>query len=510
MFKYLLLIALIFLASCASNRPHDLSHLSDKSILKECLSALQNIEKTLVDNNVTDAEGHRIDGYPYLRTNRFLSSLPVDINNNYEAREWLLLLHEYDSKSRKVEIANLKGKVKRRLDEELDNNYIHLSGLRSAMSDCHEHLILNDINSPAKLKDIKNKSNVPDNYSLSKRAIGLYPVTRYPVLYSFKHWKSNNLEKFTSFDAKSEWEGQPVVYEPQAKTSYIQPDEISEIIKKSLSDTFDIPHIPHDSFIRIAQSLAPVFSIEQISDADKIGKPEWSENDELIINTNHPVVFARLEFTWFDGKILPQIVYTAWFPERPKDNFPDLLGGKIDGIIWRLTLDRNGKTLIADTIHPCGCYHFFFPSKYIKKTPGNQDFAVVEEIETPQQLPDFSSENRLVINIAANTHYIQNISLQNKIEYTDSYHNHDYTLIIGDKAPDFDLRSMPLSSGNRKSLYGTDGIIQGTQRLERFLLWPMGIQNAGAMRQWGRHATAFVGRRHFDDPFLFQDAFEYK
>ena len=26
-----------------------------------------------------------------------------------------------------------------------------------------------------------------------------------------------------------------------------------------------------------------------------------------------------------------------------------------------------------------------------------------------------------------------------------------------------------------------------------------GIASAGAMRQWGRHATAFVGRAHFDD-----------
>jgi hypothetical protein len=35
----------------------------------------------------------------------------------------------------------------------------------------------------------------------------------------------------------------------------------------------------------------------------------------------------------------------------------------------------------------------------------------------------------------------------------------------------------------------------------------MGIPNPGAMRQWGTHATAFVGRRHFDDPFLIDRAF---
>jgi hypothetical protein len=35
----------------------------------------------------------------------------------------------------------------------------------------------------------------------------------------------------------------------------------------------------------------------------------------------------------------------------------------------------------------------------------------------------------------------------------------------------------------------------------------MGIANPGAMRQWGTHATAFVGRRHFDDADLFERRF---
>jgi hypothetical protein len=30
------------------------------------------------------------------------------------------------------------------------------------------------------------------------------------------------------------------------------------------------------------------------------------------------------------------------------------------------------------------------------------------------------------------------------------------------------------------------------------------------MRQWGRHATAFVGHRHFDDADLFEKYFEMR
>ena len=50
---------------------------------------------------------------------------------------------------------------------------------------------------------------------------------------------------------------------------------------------------------------------------------------------------------------------------------------------------------------------------------------------------------------------------------------------------------------------GEVGLVAGTERGERWLFWPMGVPEPGAMRQWGTHAIAFVGRRHFDDPNLF-------
>jgi hypothetical protein len=59
----------------------------------------------------------------------------------------------------------------------------------------------------------------------------------------------------------------------------------------------------------------------------------------------------------------------------------------------------------------------------------------------------------------------------------------------------------------QQSLYGPDGLVAGTGRSERFLLWPMGVPSAGAMRQWGHHATMFVGRRHFDDPGMVEAGF---
>jgi hypothetical protein len=61
---------------------------------------------------------------------------------------------------------------------------------------------------------------------------------------------------------------------------------------------------------------------------------------------------------------------------------------------------------------------------------------------------------------------------------------------------------LPLPGGGHRSAFESDGLIPSTRRPERFLLWPLGVSSPGAMRQWGTHAIAFIGKRHFDDPDL--------
>ena len=75
-------------------------------------------------------------------------------------------------------------------------------------------------------------------------------------------------------------------------------------------------------------------------------------------------------------------------------------------------------------------------------------------------------------------------------------------------AADYDqLRSLPAAPQGYRSYFGQHGIVQGSERAERFILWPMGVRSPGAMRAWGHHAVAFVGRRHFDDARLIESLF---
>jgi hypothetical protein len=73
-----------------------------------------------------------------------------------------------------------------------------------------------------------------------------------------------------------------------------------------------------------------------------------------------------------------------------------------------------------------------------------------------------------------------------------------------------DLLVLRWPAGGTRSAYDAAGFVPGTERAERWLFWPMGIASAGQMRQWGRHATAFVGRRHFDDARLLDRYFDLR
>lgn len=111
-------------------------------------------------------------------------------------------------------------------------------------------------------------------------------------------------------------------------------------------------------------------------------------------------------------------------------------------------------------------------------------------------IPEIPSGKRLLLRLATHTHYLQQLAV---VPDTPDDTAQLYAWQESER-----LRSIPMQDGTRRSLFGADGIIDASQRSERFLLWPFGVASPGAMRQWGTHAIAFTGRRHFDDPFLLE------
>jgi hypothetical protein len=69
---------------------------------------------------------------------------------------------------------------------------------------------------------------------------------------------------------------------------------------------------------------------------------------------------------------------------------------------------------------------------------------------------------------------------------------------------------LPQNGDLHKSMFNPRGIGKYSERVESDIFIPMGVPQVGRMRQRGHHAVKFVGRAHFDDPYLFDKHFDFK
>ena len=242
---------------------------------------------------------------------------------------------------------------------------------------------------------------------------------------------------------------------------------------------------------------APVWEIDLAGEFDRPGQPYWNAHNIADVDSHQPVTYRYPSYTRWQGKGLLQLNYLIWFSERPLTSIFDILGGALDGVIWRVTLNQDGTPLIYDTIHPCGCYHYFFPSSALELRA--DALQLPEPPFVPQDAPTFDPAQRIVIRLASTTHFVQRVYVD-KVKTGAFYNWRDYK----------DLYVTPTSHNDHRSLslFERNGLVASSERLERIILWPMGIPSAGAMRERGRHATAFVGERHFDDADLLQQLFK--
>ena len=444
-----------------------------------CANAWREVDDAIDLAGVRDGEAFRVPGQPWLRTTRTLAGL-ARAGGSHTAGlvDQMRLL---DAEARGFELANLSERAIDGLAARLG-----LSG-RAAIADtlarCGTRLHARSAAAAALA------TAVPDDYQTWKRAAGLYALTRLPFSRGVERYQRDTANVFERPLEALEVRGTLVRHgagpvpagEPDAglPTSIVAGAEPAPLQLEALF-----------------RRHAPVFEIDTTGPDDGIGQPAWGPDGIPFVDTGVPVMFVRSTRTLFGGKVLPQLVYSVWFPARPKEGPFDLLGGRLDGITVRLTLDHEGRPLLVDTMHSCGCYHQFFPTARLRMRP--RPDSLDEWAFVPQSLPSPPPGTRLLLRVAAASHQIQRLRWAPALDI-------DRELAL---QPDDSLRSLPLPGGGRRSLFGPDGLVVGSERGERWLFWPMGVREPGAMRQWGRHATAFVGRRHFDDPDLPDRYFE--
>lgn len=471
--------------------------------IRDCAGHFSALNAAVERAGVHDAEAYPIAGFPYLRVDRFSASLGnLAGDGGPAAAQWLLRLQALDQAARRVEISNLPEDEIKLLQADGGGR----AALLAKTAGCAERLRDFDSHSPEQLALIRERAHVPDAYLTWQRVAGLYSLISVPFAARIEHSQQQTLDEFKR-SAQSPTPAQDllrysIAQNPAQSGAPVVPisrDQVAAMIRRASDNPLHIPEFTDEEKALLLRAYAPVFELESGADYDRFGRLAWGNGSTPQVDTAVPVVYSRIAYTRLGAQSLAQLVYTIWFPQRPADHALDILAGRLDGVIIRVTLSTDGDPLVVDSIHPCGCYHQFFPTANVQALPA--PVAAGEWAFAPTTLPAHTVGAHIAVRIATRSHYLNHVALDQAAS------THGYTLV-----PEDELRSLPTLSASqgRRSIYGPDGFVAGTARLERWLFWPMGIPNAGAMRQWGHHATAFVGRRHFDDADLIEKRFQIK
>jgi hypothetical protein len=461
------------------------TRIGDPGVLGDCADFFALLDKRTEDGEALNSGAFRIKNYPYLRVNRFLASFHGEVDDQAAFPAWVARLQQLDQNYRQYEIANLSNSSVAALDTANDRTIIY-----NKVKTCGDLLKVADFQSVSNQERLRRNITVPDEYIGLRRFFGIYPFTSMFVYSGVTNWHT---EAYKKFSRKPPVAWRSVRYFPAWEI-----DNLSDrqAVAPTGYDAVGIPVFSLENLNALFRRYAPVWEIQFEGDDDRIGTPTWAGKDVLNVDTAQPLTYTLLSFTRFGKDILCQLNYIIWFPSRPKEGALDIYGGFLDGLNYRVTLDRNNEPLLYETMHNCGCYYKAYPSNRL------QIREKIEYAEPPLILkaPDVNhSENRMTVSMESRTHYVQHL-------YPSSRDSQSATLVYS--LADYGrLQSLPYSTHANKSMFGQNSLIPGSERLERFILWPTGVHSPGAMRQWGRHAVAFVGKRHFDDPFFMDKMF---
>ena len=485
------LIACFLGTGCATLDAPLSRHLaSDAPQERSCAEWYRALDERVAAAGTRDAQYAPVAGFPYLRVSRLLASFrPAALSNEQALHALTERMLGLDLEARRYEIMNLPSG--------------HLGELRLApqrTEECGKLLLEIDLARPESRDALLRNAEVPDDYRLESRILGLYWLTRIAFAEGVRRQEEEMRAAFgrdPALDERTMRTTRHVHYAPEPGAP-LRRAAVALLLTRAAENPLRIPELAESDMKELLAAYAPSFAIEVNGDHDRFGALRWlRDTDSPSVNGAELAVYGHPAWTRYEDRVLLQLVYTLWFPERPPRSEGDPLAGKLDGITWRVTLAPDGEPLVYDAIHPCGCYHQFFPTPRATVRPGPG--GLEEWMFSPQSLPRIGDGERPLVRIASSTHYIDRVAV---VRGTDS-------LVRYEIQPYGELRSLLRYSGGRASIFGEDGLVPGTQRPERFAFWPMGIASAGAMRQWGRHATAFVGRRHFDDADLFERRFRF-
>ena len=463
------LVVLLSLSSCANRNERYTGWFKD---LKGCHEEYAAMDARVDAAGVRDAAYYRVPGFPYLRTDRLMASFRNQITSVDEVGGWLRRMREMDQEAREFEYINLGMSLQEQAIQ------------RDRFLNCGRGLAgLELTDNPATYKRLLESVPPPDEYSQAARTLGLYPLA-VPILRSriaaeHARVKQEFSKPLAQLDAGGElmlWKVKPLK----------EPELLIKNFESAFIDELGFPGLVDSQWQALAEHYAPQLWIETRNDQDRPGTPVWT-HDGVSADPAQPLVNYTISFARFGTWPVVQLTYFTWFKGAGKEH-------PLDGIMWRVTLDLYAKPLAYESLHTSGRAHYWFPVQALERRPAASYW------EEPALLPQEQvPAESVALRLQSGTHALRRVLAADEASASST---HTYELRRYE-----DLYTLPLPEGGSRSLFGPDGRVPGTGGSDPNWLWASGVQAPGALRQYGHHATTYVGRQQFDEPFLLQSVF---
>ena len=452
----------------------------------DCAQRLVDFERRAAASMHFLSEPRAVPAFPAVASNRFLASFDPRAMSAIQREDWLARLLAAGERRRDL-IADMR-------DTRAEASAVSESE-RRVLNDCARSQAHRLQGGDADRWDsLSHALQVADDYSLWRRILGVYPLTSLGAKSGVRDLQAELQHSYTLVPEDIPTEGRLQAYWPSPRPTDSTPAPPQSRLPE---DSLGALMPDAGTLAALLQQHAPVWHLDQQGEYDRPGRPYFNEEGRPRVDTADPQVFVYASLTRFESVARLQLNYLLWFDGRPRQGVFDTLGGRLDGLLWRVTLDEQGAVLLYDSVHACGCYHLFFPGPGLEMRPEAQDWP--EPPLVMRRAVSLENGERPVLWVSSVAHYLQGISVSQAnatLPTREFYRINDYRGLYFVDHP----------MGER-SLFDRHGIVPGTQRRERFYLWPMGIRSPGAMRERGRQATAFIGRRHFDDADLMEQIF---
>jgi hypothetical protein len=484
--------SLLLLLGCASLLSQRIPEALERP--RACQEFFERLDEKVREADARDASAFSVPGFPYLRTGRFLSALKGNLKDEQERKIWVQGMQDLDLQSRKKEISNLPDEMVISLRSEKGGP--DREGLFTRVESCSAELLRQDMAQPDFYPFLEPLVEVPDEYSWILRTAGLYPIIALPVAVVTENSREKIRRRFDTDLKDLPVDGSLRAFVP-LKEKPLDVKEVQEIIEESKQNPLKTPLPNAIQKKKLVEAFAPVFIQEVAAPYDRLGQVIW-RNDQIEVNPEKPMVYCYLTHAFLKGEPVLQINYVIWYSERAGERSPSIEKGHLDGLTLRISLDDQGKPFMVETMSNCGCYHLFAPDR--DRVDRILSRPLIFNAMVPQWLPEISTGDRLGIRINSGWHQVQHL-----ISVGEAPDPVPYELVPYDG-----LEALPHEDGKTESIFDAKGIAKGSERVERFILFSMGIPSVGSMRQRGHHAIELIGRVHFDDPFLFDKNFLFK